>query len=253
MARNDPRVLHDTHFQVTQWTRGIPRADSASSVPARAAPHTRAFACTRACTLYGCAARAPHGNDESSTLEHLSPLVRSVTHSLSVWCTLASSRFLADSPRVALSHLRRATAESRVPDHRPLCFPCTTPVCMWTCIVRIRNARSCACERRPRSCHDFAFVYARSLSFGRDHLRHLRALVRSPALRSRSLAAVRCWQICVAAGICFRFQWFMPVNGSRARESVMLGRYRWQLSMGRSSVLLARMRSPGELEFKVSF
>lgn len=35
------------------------------------APHTRASACTRACTLYGCAARAPHGNDESSTLEHL--------------------------------------------------------------------------------------------------------------------------------------------------------------------------------------
>lgn len=79
---------------------GIPRADSASPVPARAAPHTRASACTRACTLYGCAARAPHGNDESSTLEHLSPLVHSVAHSLSVPYTrfpLASSLILGAS------------------------------------------------------------------------------------------------------------------------------------------------------------
>lgn len=152
---------------------GIPRADSASPVPARAAPHTRASACTRACTLYGCAARAPHGNDESSTLEHLSPLVHSVTHSLSVPYTPASSRFLADSPRVALSLLRRATTESRVPDRRTLSTlhtPLPPPVYV-NVIVRARDARPCACERRPRrSCHDFAFVYARSLSFGRDHL-----------------------------------------------------------------------------------
>lgn len=64
------------------------------------APHTRASACTRACTLYGCAARAPHGNDESSTLEHLAsgprflPL-RPARESF--------SRFLTDSPRVAPS------------------------------------------------------------------------------------------------------------------------------------------------------
>lgn len=235
MARNDPRVLHDTHFQVTQWTRAYrERIAPRRCRLAPAAPHTRASACTRACTLYGCAARAPHGNDESSTLEHLSPLVRSVgSFSLRPAHTIFS-RFLADSPRVALSLLRRTPVEFNV---LALCLYHTyAPVYVNVRRACTRRTSVCACERRPRrSCHDFAFVYARSLSlaFGRDHLRHSRALVRSPALRSRFRArvAVRCWQICVAAGICFRFQWFMPVNGSRARESVMLGviddSYRW--------------------------
>jgi len=85
----------------------------------RLAPHTRASACTRACTLYGCAARAPHGNDESSTLEHLASgplsLATSVPHA-------SFSRFLVDSPRVARRALvlRHTTAESRVPDRRTL-------------------------------------------------------------------------------------------------------------------------------------
>lgn len=98
----------------------------------RLAPHTRASACTRACTLYGCAARAPHGNDESSTLEHLASGPLSLSPPLSR--TRASSRFLADSPRVARRALalRRAAAESRVPDRRTL--------------LAVR-ARACECAR----------------------------------------------------------------------------------------------------------
>lgn len=84
----------------------------------RLAPHTRASACTRACRLHGCAARAPHGNDESSTLEHLAsgPLSRHLCPAREFLS------LLADSPRVARRALalRRAAAESRVLDRRTL-------------------------------------------------------------------------------------------------------------------------------------
>lgn len=259
MARNDPRVLHDTHFQVTQWTRAYRRADSASPVPARAAPHTRASACTHACTLYGCAARAPHGNDESSTLEHLSPLVRSVA----LVPSASRTRGFLSLPRWFSA--RRALASpshpcwiprAESPDslHRTYPPPFPPPrVYMW--IVRARDARSYACQRRPRrSCHDFAFVYARSLSFGRDHLRHSRALVRGPALRSRSRSC--CGQVLAnlrGRGDMFSFPMIYAGKWVARAWKCHAGRYRWQLSMGRSSVLLARMRPPGELEFKVSF
>lgn len=63
----------------------------------RLAPHTRASACTRACTLYGCAARAPHGNDESSTLEHLASGPH--THSLSLSHHLCPAREFLSLPR----------------------------------------------------------------------------------------------------------------------------------------------------------
>lgn len=198
----------------------------------RLAPHTRASACTRACTLYGCAARAPHGNDESSTLEHLAsgPLSR----------YLCPAREFLSLPRWFSA---RRASRPRSPSHHRW-FPRAGPsdsvgrtrASMWTytCVHGPRGR--VRAKRRPRSCHDFAFVYARSLSFGRDHLRHSRASRESPVRAlapalALARAAVGCWQICVAAGICFRFQWFMPANGSRARESVMPGviddSYRW--------------------------
>lgn len=231
---------------------GIPRADSASPVPARAAPHTRASACTRACTLYGCAARAPHGNDESSTLEHLSPLVHSVAHSLFVpytWFPLASSLIL----RASRSRISVALPLNPACRTIGLCLPYMAPrVCERASCVHATHNRVRA-ERRPRrSCHDFAFVYARSLSFGRDHLRHSRALVRSPALRSRS----RCGQVLAnlrGRGDMFSFPMIYAGKWVARAWKCHAGRYQWQLSMGRSSVLLARMRPPGELVIRVSF
>lgn len=116
--------------------------------------------------------------------------------------------------------------------------------------------------RRPRPCHDFAFVYALSplspsclpltvlsvLSLTLSASRFAPLVPTGEGTRevvplSPLSPAVGCWQICVAAGICFRFQWFMPANGSRARESVMHrvidDRYRW----GKVEyVLLERMR-----------
>jgi len=261
MARNDSRVLHDTHFQVTQWTRHTERI---APRWCRLAPHTRASACTRACTLYGCAARAPHGNDESSTLEHLASGPFSLSPSLSLPLspplsrTMSFSRFLADSPRVARRALalRRATAESRVPDRRTLSA------------VRARaceRARACThhggrvrAKRRPRSCHDFAFVYARSLSFNRDHLRHSRASRESPRTRSRSRSRShsRCGRVLAnlrGRGDMFSFPMIYAGKWVARAWKCHAGRYRWQLSMGRSSVLLGRMRPPGELEFRVAF
>lgn len=159
----------------------------------RLAPHTRAFACTRACTLYGCVARAPHGNDESSTLEHLA----SGPHSLSV-PRAAFSRFLADSPRVARRALalRRTTAESRVPGPRAL-----SAVRARACErARACTGRAAVCVRnvgRGRVMISRLFTRVLSLFPGRDHLRHSRASRESPvrASRSRSRSRSRCGRV----------------------------------------------------------
>lgn len=212
---------------------GIPRADSASPVPARAAPHTRASACTHACTLYGCAARAPHGNDESSTLEHLSPLVRSVALVPSASRTrgfLSLPRWFSARRALASPSHPRWIPRAESSDSLYRTYP--PPVYICESCVHVTHDRMRANVGRGGRVM-ISRLFTRVLSLSDGIISVIRALSCEVPLFALALAraAVRCWQICVAAGICFRFQWFMPVNGSRARESVMLGviddSYRW--------------------------
>lgn len=86
-----------------------------------------------------CVARAPHGNDESSTLEHLA--------------AAASSRFRALSLTLRLCY-RFGLSLSRPP-------PTPPRVCIGDRAYTRHQTHTEA--RGPRPCHDFAFVYALSL------------------------------------------------------------------------------------------
>jgi hypothetical protein len=130
-ARDDPRALHDTDFQVTQWTL----EGHTERGGCRLARRIRARVHARASSVWPRAARAPHGDDESSTLEHLASgpaltLARSLSLSLSLSLFLTLSRSLS-VPRAGglllapLADSRRA--ESRVPA-RPVSLPLPLPL-----------------------------------------------------------------------------------------------------------------------------
>ena len=149
---------HDVYRSATrERERERERENRRECIPVTGSRRTRVHQAYTHASSRGrvCVARAPHGNDESSTLEHL-----------------ASCSFLSTFHR-ALSLTRRLS----VTDPRTLSLSlsltfsrsCPTP-------FRLRQPlRSCARDsvytfyerhteaRRPRPCHDFAFVYALSL------------------------------------------------------------------------------------------
>lgn len=171
-----------------EWiAAGYRHTASRTSVRAPRSVHTHAHS---AASGRVCVARAPHGNDESSTLEHLVCSFLSAFH---------RSRSLADC-----------------------CAPSLSPAFALAPVTMCTRATE---ARRPRPCHDFAFVYALSpLSPSCLPLTVLSVLSLTlsvsrfaPLVRtgegtrevvplSPLSPAVGCWQICVAAGICFRFQ-----------------------------------------------